>query len=540
MTSETPNYGLTRVATGEPLTANGNAFSDRDRTTIDILLEALRSHTHTGASRLADPSGLPALTLDTGGSLSPGTVYYYRVSLIDKWGLETAASGEASVTTSSGMVADTAPIPVLSAGGTLPPSTYSYVYTWVSTAGGETTSSQAAQVVVDDDDRTVTLTLPTKPADAVQATVFRSRTGLSTYYYIGDTTTTTFIDDGLPDGCCGETPPPVNTAAVSEVIQIQPSAADQATSAVFWRAYRATTSGVYLPNSLVGQAPIGESITDSGGALLPGTPRGTSSTIGDGPSLPDASPGTRVMSVCLPEISETTATAGTDAWQFPALERIEPVQVSLICGTKPTGRVGAAVDLTLASTGGGSAVIPMADNDGAYTASWPRADEVTFKMDAWPFRFSDVVGQPDQYSGYVVDLASAGTYAGLIARDDREEVVVEPGVWTVEILAKGSGLLQVKNYRTSAVTETVLWTGDAVTVDDVDAYAWYPAGTFTASAEETVYHKLVASVPFSEVWVARIRYTAVKPILEAGTVTLRHGTVSAGTIGDKFTLTVWY
>lgn len=544
MTADTPNYGLSRIATGEQITRQGNAYTDRDRLTIDLLLEALRNHSHSGDGRLPDPSGLPALTLLNGaGSLAADTTYYYRVSLIDKWGLETAASTETSVTTTSGLTVDDPPSLTLSAGGSLAPSTYGYVFTWVSTAGGESLPSPVSQVVITTagSDRTVTVTIPTLPSDAAQANIYRTRIGLSNYYLVGSTTSTSFVDSGLPDDCCGATPPSVNTAAVNNTIDIAPADADQATGALFWRAYRTTVSGVYLTNSLVAQVPIGETISDAGGDLLPGMPKSVSSTIGDSPALDDPVQGTRVLSVCLPEILESGDPAGTDSWQMYLAETLRPTRVALACGTAPTGRDTTPVDFVLESTGGGDgATLTMDDNSGLYVAQWPADDEVFFGMDAWPYRYADVIDQPDLYAGYVVVLDAHGTYAGLLARDIREEIAVDPGAWEVEILAKGTATLTVKNYETTTPAETLLWTGAEITVADDSNYVWYSAGDFTTATAASLYHKITLSAVTGEVSIAGIRYTASRPALNPGQVTFRHGTVSGGTIGDKFTLTIWY
>lgn len=539
--AETPNFGLTRIQTGEQITARGNAYTDRDRLTIDALLHALQHHTHTGTERLRNPSQPPALTLNAGsGSLASDTTFYYRVALVDKWGLESAASGEASVTTPTGLEADTAPTLALTSGGSLPANTFSYVYTWVASAGGESTASPVAQVVTDGIDGTVTLTLPALPSGASQANVYRARLGLSNYYYVGATSTGTFVDAGLPDDCCGSTPPAVSTATSSASVTIEPNSADLITDAAYWRAYRTTIPGTYLTTSLVAEAPIGVPITDTGQAMLAGMPRSTSSTAADAAPLDDLFAGTRTITVALPAIQPTTDPAGTDTWQFDCPSEIQPTRLTLTCATNPTGRTTEAVDFVLDSTGGGNATLTMDDNSGVYTAVWPTSDAVAFDLNGWANRFLDTV---DDGSGAALTLITllnaAGTHQSLLARASREEAVLEAGQWQVEVLAKGDGALTLKNYLTQA-TESLLWTGVEFTVNDEDDYAWYPAGTFSTAVPVTVFHSLTTGLVFTEVNVARIRYTAVKPTLEPGLVTLRHDTFTGGTIGDGFTLTLWY
>src|SRR3954454_20664252 len=96
----TDHFELTRVGQGESLQKNGNAALDLDRITLDDLLWALAQHSHDGTDALADPDGPPSLvSTGSGGALPPDPTYYYRVSYVDRWGLETGASDEATITT---------------------------------------------------------------------------------------------------------------------------------------------------------------------------------------------------------------------------------------------------------------------------------------------------------------------------------------------------------------------------------------------------------------------------------------------------------
>src|SRR4051794_36955522 len=98
----------------------GDSLSDHDKAVIDAVLAALELHDHRGGERLLDPSGpLVGVLSDTGGALAAGVTYFYRLSYIDRFGLETAGSAEISLTTIAGLSSPSSPLLTPVPGGTL-------------------------------------------------------------------------------------------------------------------------------------------------------------------------------------------------------------------------------------------------------------------------------------------------------------------------------------------------------------------------------------------------------------------------------------
>lgn len=295
----TSRFGLSRVGgdAGGSLTADGFKYTDRDRQVIDRVLSAFETHDHSGGDQLADPTEAPALALDTAqGALAGGRTFYYRVSFVDQYGLESAASPEVAVATPSQVEAPGRPILASTTGGTLTPGLYTYALT--SEAGSYETQLGPHAVLQLLNDRTaITLTLPALPAGADSFGVWRQGPEDNGFTKIGSTSASTILDDGSvpadPCACDPDNLPPQEnrTSSTNAIVVTAPDAALITASADSpirrWRIYRATSSGGYGNNSLVAEVTDRDDTTDilattfidRGEPLLQGGPLDVSQTL---------------------------------------------------------------------------------------------------------------------------------------------------------------------------------------------------------------------------------------------------------------------
>lgn len=297
---------------GGSIEDDGGKFSSADRDLLDRLLATFELHTHAGGERLADPSGPPTVALDTsGGGLLPGTTYYYRISYVDQYGLETAASDEVSVITPDPIEPPIAPIATGVSGGTLEPG----LYYWAGTSmvsGVETPLGDPVLLTLEDQ-TSVELDFDVVPDGADAIGVWRQGPTDAGFTRIGETNPgeTVFTDDGsVPsDPCaCDPTlmPPEENLTGATSSVEVSIPVADEALvgsvpigAVLRWRIYRTELSGVYdtsasLVHEIVettdGTTATGLMLTwtDEGDPLLPGFPLENSTTLT--PSQPLTSP----------------------------------------------------------------------------------------------------------------------------------------------------------------------------------------------------------------------------------------------------------
>lgn len=121
MAKYTSRYGFSYFGGNTPgdISDDGGKFTLTDPQLVDRLLQAFEQHTHTGGARLIDPADAPVASLQEAQvGLPAGRTYYYVITLLDRYGLETAPSDEISVVTTQPVQPCDAP--VLEAGvGTL-------------------------------------------------------------------------------------------------------------------------------------------------------------------------------------------------------------------------------------------------------------------------------------------------------------------------------------------------------------------------------------------------------------------------------------
>ena len=357
----TDHYGLKRMGPGENFSDEGWKFTDGDRVLMDRLLYlGAEGHRHIGAA--ADPAepGTPTLTLaETSGSIPAGTRVYYKYTLVDVEGFESAPSTEVYVDTSSPVVEPAAvALAVSTTGGTLLPGQYYYVLTAYTTVNtNETKALYPAYITVPTGTSTnkITLTLPTLPTGATGFNVYRKGPGEPRYYHLASTTsTTTYVDTGAVEEDCNRTVPVRNTTNGTNNVTVQvPTLAAGYT----WKLYRTYVAGFYnsaLVHHVVEETTEGSGIitpqyVDMGLATLTGTPPTTAQTVGS-PEQIDLS--TEVQGVLpmvgvagYPFVAEfsvdgaLTAQTGTHVWvcEFPRVA-IQAVRASLGRGYTPASQ----------------------------------------------------------------------------------------------------------------------------------------------------------------------------------------------------------
>lgn len=293
MAGKTPRFGFNYFGGGTPgtITDDGQKYTSFDRLMLDRLLAAIEKHDHkyrppeTGMS--TPPTGV--LTPDS-GSLTAGYTYRYKVGIVDAQGNESIASPELAVSTPTPL-----PPPGLPAltnnddPGTLVPTYYYYAVTG-HRGSEESTLGQAAMISLVVGESSVVVELPDY-GDAESFSVWRMGSTEPGFTRIGNTTGSTFLDDGSTpaDPCAcdpGVAPPSTNTGISSYSITVTLPAGTNLETARSWRLYRTVYAGIYNATSLVHEvveredewdptSPLLTSWTDTGGPLVSGKPMDT-------------------------------------------------------------------------------------------------------------------------------------------------------------------------------------------------------------------------------------------------------------------------
>lgn len=283
---------------GGSLSDDGFKFSSRDRDVIDAVLSAFESHTHVGGERLPNPTAAPGLsTLTEGGALAGGRTYFYRVSFIDRYGLETAASDETAIATPSPVQPPGPPILGSTVGGVLTDGVYEYALT--AEAGDyETQLGMSAVIQLLPDRTAISLEMPGLPTGADAFGIWRKGPNAVGFTKIGSTTAPTILDDGsVPDDPCAcdpdKLPPQENRTNASNIVTVTAPAFPPGTRG--WRIYRTTSSGAYGSASLVAEVrelddsgALVSHHVDEGNELLESGPLETSQTLVPSPDLAHA------------------------------------------------------------------------------------------------------------------------------------------------------------------------------------------------------------------------------------------------------------
>jgi len=257
--------GLTVLEAGESLDADNGAFTGRDRETTDRFLRiGAKTHRHTGAAGLTNPSGAPAASvIASGGALAAGLSISVGYTLEDADGGETMLSPVTVVSTPR-PVSEPNAAPSASAGytgGQLPVNTYFYAATFTDGEGGETPMGPAVSAerqpgFASGQIRISQLTNGLLAAGATGWRLYRA-TGGGSYSLLatGNSTEDIFIDDGTAAINCDVHPPAGEentTVGISTLLVTLPSGSVGQT---FINLY-ASTTGDFGGAALLGQYPL--------------------------------------------------------------------------------------------------------------------------------------------------------------------------------------------------------------------------------------------------------------------------------------------
>lgn len=568
---ETTHFGLTRYGAGEPVSKNGFAVSDSNLSTIDKLLYAALNHTHTGDPALGNPTDPPTmLAVSTGGTLPAGTTYYYRTTFVDQWGLETAASPEGSVTTPSPISAPVAPLAVVeTSSGTVTPGVYSYLIAYVDAYGGTTTPSplSAAQVLGGVTNR-IRLGLPTLPTGAVSINIYRSRPGQSSFYYLGNSATTSFYDSGAAEDQT-VVAPTTNTTNASNSIQVTIPLAFIPEGCFSWKIYRAVSSGGYDGKSLVHWVVEGASDTDTtprvmwtdtGSALQAGFPPDSNASATSGILLSYANIQGAVPLAAMPRGAQVYSTflpgTVTDG-EVVAITEIpfsaQPTRLTAYFKTPPT--TGTTVRVRVQDTAGTPNYVEVScphapvgsDPTGYYHIEYPLFLAETFEAELGTRSSSTTVAIASDVaasSGQAVALASNGDYVQMDLGS------LDAGVYQTFVNTR---VLQFATPSTNDLVISVIRTDTMAVVGSAVSYT-----LLSSMTDPTFYHEKVGptfTAPGGVDLVLRVakgtattqaynidygRFTATVPTLQAGMLTVIAHVDSGPTSAADVNIALWF
>jgi len=344
MAGSTNHFNLSKLGAGDQFSDSSYKYTGADREVIDSLLYLGASgHHHTGeVSANAAPSTAPSLELDTTVGIIPaGTRAYYKYTLVDQYGHESAPSPEAYVDTPSALSTPAAGVLTLTAtGGTLLPGQYFYVLSaYEDTSTQETRALNPAFItVLSGSTNKITITLPSLPSGADGFNIYRKAPGDSQYLFLdsvdmtGATPPTTYVDDGVEEDCNRTLPTSNTTNASNAVIVSYPGTTPTIPTGYTWKIYRTYTNGVWT-NSLVHHV-VEETSEGSGIITTEYEDLGYGTTTGEPPSS--------TLGVNAPEKIDMTDAAEVQGTLPPGLVAAFPMQIDLrVAGEYTTGTLKA-------------------------------------------------------------------------------------------------------------------------------------------------------------------------------------------------------
>lgn len=254
MAEYTPHYNLIKPDAGESLSVDDYAFTQRNMDNIDTKLYlANEGHHHTGAtSASTDPvSPLSAVLVTSSGGIPGGRTVYYKYTIVDEFGQESAASPTSTVTTPAPISTPGAPILHTATAGTLLPGNYFYILTAYKDANTlETLPSNRAYITLSfhGGENEVDLTFPSLPANADGFNIYRRSPGSTRFQYLTSvdmsaaTPPSGFNDTGALTEDCNRTIPSRNTTMTANSVTVSlPGATPTVPEGCTWRIYRTYT-----------------------------------------------------------------------------------------------------------------------------------------------------------------------------------------------------------------------------------------------------------------------------------------------------------
>jgi hypothetical protein len=299
----TDRWGLSILSSGDSLQSDGFKFTDADRRLIDRLLRyAAEEHRHTGATGedLTPDASLNLTLSTTGGTIASGARYYYRYTVIDEMGSESAPSPLSYMDTPSTVATPTAPaLSYIGGTGALQPGGYSYVlsaYKGASTQETKATNSAFVTIPGAVQSNSVSLILPVLPAGANGFNVYRKSPSGMHYLYITSVAAPSplqvWVDDGSIEGDCDRSLPSVNRTGGTNAIGVSfPGATPFLNERWSWRVYRSTDPNRWGRSLLKTLNPIDDppytplSFYDTGLATSVGGPPAKAQVINAPPKI---------------------------------------------------------------------------------------------------------------------------------------------------------------------------------------------------------------------------------------------------------------
>lgn len=256
MASLSQFFQLQKLSDGDRISVNDHAFSYSNIDTIDRVLEKHDDALFSGDSVIDDPTTPLSLDIETeGGSIPAGRTIRYKFTWVDASGAQTAASGEATITTPAPLARPSAPsLSILTTGGTLLAGNYFYALSaYVGANTLETTMGTAGHyTVLSGSTNRVVVTLPTLPGGADGFNLFRRAPGETTYYYLETidmqvaTPPTEYVDSGAVTPSYSRSPTPTNlTYSQNKIILTVPGATPTVPDGYTWKVYRTYINGQY-------------------------------------------------------------------------------------------------------------------------------------------------------------------------------------------------------------------------------------------------------------------------------------------------------
>lgn len=423
-------WGLSILGPGDKISDRGYKFAAADIALVDRLLAyAVEQHRHTGLSAIdRTPDVGLNLTLETtGGTMPSGSRFFYRYTLVDPDGNESAGSPIVSIDTATAIIAPQAPSPVVVTGsGSLLPGRYTYVlsaYKNINTLESKAINSAAIAIPSTNASNSVQLTLPSLPLGATGFNVYRRAPSGMHYLYLdsvepgGATPTTTWVDDGSIDGDCDRGLPSNNRTASENAVRITyPGATPTVPDGYSWRIYRTVTPADWGRSLLATIAPQG---------ATPFTPT----------AMLDVGSGTQIGG------------PPSQAQVFSAPPKVDLTDAAEVQGTLPPGLVTVPVQLTFVESGpvtaGTGVFVWVCDFDMAdiisvrahlSPESTPAVDPVIVDVNAyragqatpaWQSIFGDGPSRPQVPAGETVGAASTPTAIHHLVLGDRLSVDVD-------------------------------------------------------------------------------------------------------------------
>lgn len=269
-------YHLRKAGQGDAFSEFGYQHLFADRDLIDALLRiGTTTHVHDGvAAEDFAPDTAPSLGLDTGGSIPSSKRVYYKFTIVDPNGIESAVSPEAHLDTPAPVQEPSPPALIADdAGGTLTGGNYFYALSaYVGTTTEETRAPSSNTVFLRGGTNAVELVMPSLPSGADGFNIYRRAPGERGYKFLASTTDESYIDDGSVTPNPNRGTPSANVTATTNAITVSlPGATPEALAEGYtWKIYRTLVNGGWDNSTLVHVIDASVTYTDLGFATSTG------------------------------------------------------------------------------------------------------------------------------------------------------------------------------------------------------------------------------------------------------------------------------